>query len=115
MTNSGSRRTTPLPANWPKIRRMILLRDRHQCQWGIIPDDNATPGQCSILATDVDHMFANDDHRPDNLRALCGKHHRIRTSRQAGLANGEAVRARVALRNRPPERHPGIIQEGDNE
>jgi 5-methylcytosine-specific restriction enzyme A len=111
MTNSGSRRTTPLPKNWPSIRRMVLVRDRHRCLWGSVPADLAVPGQCSRPATDVDHIIDPEDHHPDNLRSLCGEHHDIRTSRMAGRVSAAERRRIIALRNRPQRPHPGMRED----
>ena len=93
----SSGRTTPLPRNWPAIRRAILERDGHRCT--AIRGDTGT--RCDAPATDVDHIDAPNDHRPANLRALCGHHHRRRTSAQGG-------RARSQRRRPTPPKHPGL-------
>ncbi|MFC4335199.1 hypothetical protein [Salininema proteolyticum] len=126
-------RTSPLPSGWrSQIRPDILARDAHRCTWnrghedglwprttvknapaGLYspeeyPTDADHPERCSAVASDVDHIGPADDHRPENLRALCTHHHRRRTGRQ-----GAAARAKLPPRNRPRERHPGLV--GDNE
>jgi 5-methylcytosine-specific restriction protein A len=103
---SGSRRTTPLPPDWPAIRRRVLLRDAHRCQI-------RTPSICvdphGVRANEVDHIGPAGDHRDEMLRAACGPCHARRTGQQAGLAAGVRRRARAAARKRPPEPHPGIV------
>lgn len=98
----GSARTTPLPANWrSEIRPRILARDHHACQWKI-----SFNGQvCGAPATDVDHIGNPEDHGDENLRALCGPHHRRRSSSQGGYAK----HAKTAPRRRPGKQHPGLL------
>lgn len=94
--SSESGRTTPLPADWPTLRRAALDRDGHRCTW-------VEHGQrCAAPATDVDHTGDPDDHRLAMLRSLCSPHHDARTAGQ-----GVAERARLrALRRRPATAHP---------
>ena len=93
-------RRSPLPSNWPSIRRNVLERDEHHCQIGY-------PG-CEIKATEVDHISDHDDHREVNLRSACGRCHRRRTREQMAAQRRE----RAALRKRPPEPHPGVLDPG---
>ena len=86
-------RTTPLPKNWPTLRRAVLERDGWVCQ---IQGPN-----CAGHSNEVDHVGANDDHSLENLRAVCTPCHRTRTGRQG--------RARQPKRKREPEPHPGMI------
>jgi 5-methylcytosine-specific restriction enzyme A len=96
---SRSARTVPLPSDWPAIRRRILARDGHQCTW-------TTDGiRCIAVATDVDHIGDPNDHSDDNLRSLCGSHHRRRSSSQGA----RAWHAKRKPRQRPVEQHPGLI------
>lgn len=87
-----SRRTTPLPPDWPITRRRILRRDHYRCR------------ACGQPARHVDHVIPahlggpDDDH---NLQALCGMCHASKTGREA--------QARRPRRRRPPEPHPGLI------
>jgi len=49
-------------ASWRKLRRVILARDSHTCQW------------CGAAATQVDHLIERDrggSHDPENLVASC--------------------------------------------
>ncbi|MER5671146.1 hypothetical protein [Pseudonocardia alni] len=75
----------------------MLDRDGHQCTWKTGRDT-----WCGAEAREVDHIGDRDDHRPENLRALCTPHHRERTSRQAN-------EIREQRRYRPAERHPGFL------
>lgn len=94
---AGSTRRNRLPADWPTLRALILERDRHRCRW----TENGTP--CGQTATDVDHIEPGDDHRPENLQALCRDHHALKSSREGNTARWQV------RRQRPPERHPGLI------
>ncbi|NUV86604.1 HNH endonuclease [Streptomyces sp. KAI-26] len=100
---SGSDRRERLPADWPRIRIRILRRDGHRCthrdQYG---------ERCEELATDVDHIVPGDDHRETNLRALCGFHHRAKSSREGALALA-VQRRRIDRRFRRTEAHPGLM------
>lgn len=99
---SRSARTSPLPSDWNSYRRpTVLERDGFVCQWKISRDGT----KCGRQATDVDHIGAADDHRIENLRALCGPHHR----RRSGTQGAEAMHARRIPRQRPAERHPGLL------
>jgi 5-methylcytosine-specific restriction enzyme A len=103
-----SRRTVPLPSDWPAIRRMILLRDRRRCMWGVLPGEGE-PGQCSNDANEVDHMGPPDNHDPALLRAICTLHHRKRTSAQANAARREKLKSNGGhFGGRPRGKHPGM-------
>jgi 5-methylcytosine-specific restriction endonuclease McrA len=41
---------------------------------------------CGDHATQVDHVVNNDDHRPDNLAAICGPCHQSKTAAESALA-----------------------------
>lgn len=93
-------RTSPLPPGWRRqIRPPVLERDGGQCTW--VEDDGQ---RCTLRATDVDHIGDPNDHGPENLRSLCGYHHRKRTAAQANAAKGPAP-----SRRRPAEAHPGLV------
>lgn len=96
-----SARKKELPPNWPQIRKTVLDRDKHQCQW---PD--STGGICGARATHCDHIERGQDHRTANLRALCIRHHMQRTGRDGGENN--AGRPKLAPRERPAEENPWI-------
>ncbi len=68
--------------DWGRRRRVVLVRDGGVCQWRL-----SDGGLCGRVASDVDHVVANDDDSFGNLRALCSEHHRVKSS-------GEGWRAR---------------------
>lgn len=86
-------RTTPLPPEWPHLRLAVLERDGYRCQLRDV--------KCIGVATEVDHVGANDDHRIEMLRAVCRPCHATRTGRQG--------RAAQPSRARPTEPHPGLL------
>lgn len=96
---ASSNRRGRLPANWPRIRKQVLTRDRHQCQ---ARNEDGTP--CSLPATDVDHIQPGDDHSLTNLQSLCAWHHKRKTAAEAA-----AARPQYAPRKRPAEKHPGAL------
>lgn len=92
----GSDRSARLPSNWyTEIRPAILERDGYRC--GIQWDDG-----CEVVANEVDHIKAGDDHRLSNLQAACSWCHARKSS-----AEGDQVRRRWSTRH-TPERHPGL-------
>jgi len=100
------RRTVPLPPGWAALCYTILVRDP-VCQWGKrgLPEEE---GQyCNQDSTEVDHIGAASDHRPELLRGICRPHHLKRTSGQGNAARA----ARRGLKRRPVERHPGYLPE----
>jgi 5-methylcytosine-specific restriction protein A len=96
-----SGRTYPLPDDWDERRRFVLARDRGECQHRDGPDSDI----CGYAATDVDHFGEPWDHDVNVLRAMCHDHHAEKTSRQGNAARW------AYRRQRPPERHPGIIRD----
>ncbi|MFF9088637.1 HNH endonuclease [Streptomyces sp. NPDC014991] len=94
---AGSTRRHELPDDWPERRAYVLARDEYRCRWH---EDSTV---CGRAATDVDHIRPGNDHRPENLQALCRDHHALKSSRE-----GNAARWSVRMR-RPAERHPGLI------
>ena len=70
-----------LPPNWAKIRRQVLIRDHYKCQ--------IRGPYCYVDAREVDHIQGRDDHRLENLQAVCHKCHTKKTSQE-----GHAAKAR---------------------
>jgi len=97
---SGSTRKARLPHNWATIRKQILTRDKHRCQWP------TRQGICGAPANQVDHKERGDNHAPENLQALCTPHHQQKTGQEGGTApRRNTIRKRT---KRPQEPHPGI-------
>ncbi len=92
-----SRRLSPLPPDWQRIRRRVLERDLGVCQLRM--------EGCTVRATEVDHIGDRDDHSDGNLRAVCKRCHGRRTGQQAGRLSPTKFRPI----KRPPEKHPGLI------
>lgn len=92
----NSDRHQELPPGWARIRRRIFRRDGYRCMW---MEDG---GQCTAVATEVDHIGDPLDHAPENLRSLCTPHHRKHTAAQSLLARN------LHLRHRPRTQHPGM-------
>lgn len=98
-----SDRRSRLPVDWEQRRQLVLARDGHRCQW--VHDGR----KCGWKATDVDHRRPGDDDSTDNLQALCGYHHKRKSSSEgarAGWDKRAAIRERFA---RQPEPHPGSL------
>jgi 5-methylcytosine-specific restriction protein A len=89
---------------WRKARKQALERDNYECQLDY--------DVCIGYATEADHItnLASTGHQSrgqapvkvDDLQAVCGPCHQVKTSREA------AAGRRVEWR-RPPDRHPGHI------
>lgn len=91
-------RSAPRPRGWKALRSQALARDAHQCTW--IEDGE----RCTSEGTDADHIGDPEDHSLDNLRTLCGHHHRKRTAIQARAARGP-----LPSKQRPIKPHPGLL------
>ena len=94
-----STRRVTLPRDWPKRRRACLRAAGYVCE--------IRGPRCTGRASEADHVGDRHDH--DNLRAACRACHGSRSGAQGGAASGASKRARLALRNRPPEPHPGEL------
>lgn len=93
-----SDRRSRLPANWPTLRRLVLERDRYECQH----QREDTGQRCGLPATDVDHINRGDNHHPNNLQALCPWHHKHKTAMEGGRASAQARRRDKGFT------HPGL-------
>lgn len=92
-----SNRKAQLPKNWKMIRQEVLLRDSYHCterdQYGF---------RCEQPASDVDHIVRGSDHRIQNLRSLCKRHHTRKSS-----SEGNAAKKRFSKKH-PGEPNPGL-------
>ena len=71
---------------WRKIRLDVLKRDGFQCR-----AINAVTGErCTAKATDIDHINGPSNDL-NNLVALCGYHHRRKTSSETARKNRESL------------------------
>ncbi|WP_395105265.1 HNH endonuclease [Actinomadura sp. SCN-SB] len=98
---SGPWRRTPLPPQWPRLRRAVLERDGHTCR--------IQGPRCQGRATEVDHIQPGDNHDPNNLQAVCTPCHATKT----GKENAARLNASRPRRRREPEPHPGILRPGE--
>lgn len=96
----GSTRKARLPADWERLRAVVLRRCGNRCEWV----ENGI--RCHNAATDVDHIIPGDDHRPEALQGLCNPHHLIKTARETNAKRAEIRK----LRKLPAEPQPGIIK-----
>jgi 5-methylcytosine-specific restriction protein A len=95
----GSNRKSRLPADWERLRRVVLKRCGNRCEW--------MDGEyrCHSTATDVDHIIPNDSDQLSNLQGLCNPHHLTKTGREV-----QAAQAKIReLRRLPEEPQPGLI------
>lgn len=90
-----STRKSRLPANWRRLRRLVLERD-------------VTCVICRVRRSTVaDHIHAmTDDHRLEALQGVCEPCHRQKTAREAAAARAASQKPG---RRRPPEAHPGLV------
>lgn len=90
---AGSDRRSRLPDDWPKRRLRILRRDSYRCQHR----DSPSSPPCDAPANQVDHIERGDDHRLDNLQALCRRHHALKSSREGNDAKPKRVNPRESF------------------
>lgn len=96
----NSNRRSELPADWDRIRKVVLERDGYTCT-----ERYSTGERCGRKATDVDHVRRGNDHRLSNLRSLCGWHH-DRKSASEGAAELYRIKKEIHSRFRRTEAHP---------
>lgn len=80
----GSSRRERLPNDWPERRRRVLERDGHRCY------------RCGAHADEVDHVEPGDDHRIENLAAICTTCHRRKSASEGGRARAARAMQRRA-------------------
>ena len=81
-----------------QIRRTALKRDGGLCVF------------CGNPANQVDHIFPDGPHAPDNLRALCQHCHMVRTQQQSVEARKRRYnRGNKPRGPRPKKKHPGYL------
>lgn len=94
----SSNRFAQLPPDWRQRSARCLRLAGGRCEQRL-----PSGARCPRRATDADHR--SDPLNHDDLQALCAHHHKIKTGQEAVAA----VRAKKALRTRPPEPHPGKL------
>lgn len=100
MAWSSSTRARRLPNDWKRRRLAVLERDGWRCT-------RLVDGKrCTARATEVDHVHRGDDHRLENLAALCTDCHRVKTQAEAA-----AGRHRHRM-HRELDAHPGLVNGG---
>ena len=70
---SGARKAE-LPDDWAARRQVVLDRDHHICYL------------CGAHATEVDHVIPGNDHRYENLAAICDPCHRRKSAHEGAMA-----------------------------
>jgi 5-methylcytosine-specific restriction enzyme A len=110
-------RTTPLPPEWPSLRKAALQRDEYRCTWfpgGSVQgwdyaQSYTHPYRCTAVATDVDHIGNNNDHSLHNLRSLCKQHHSSKTSSFAHRTMNERNKSQAQRNAGKGKKHPGLV------
>jgi 5-methylcytosine-specific restriction protein A len=97
MTNNWhtSTRASRLPSDWRKRRKAVLEAQPICMICGVRP------------STVVDHIVPmTDRHEPEDLQGCCDPCHRQKTAAEAAAFRAAS---RGPGRERPPERHPGLL------
>lgn len=108
MAWSTSDRRERLPADWVQLRAQVFELHGRQCY---VVEDGI---QCVEESSDIDHVVAGDDHSLDNLRPICRRHHRRKSSSEGwhALRKKKAeARERSMKRFGHEEAHPGANPE----
>lgn len=96
----NSTRRDRLPPDWPKIAARVLRNAQKRCQ--------IKGPRCEVIATEVDHINAGDDHSEKNLQAVCHECHKTKSS-QEGAAALHAKRRQISKKFKRVESHPGLM------
>lgn len=95
----GSSRRAELPPDWyTRVRPFVLARDGQRCR------NRINGNLCGRPANQVDHVGDKNDHRTENLQAMCDWCHGRKSSAQGNLSPNR-VKVTEA---RPSEKHPGL-------
>lgn len=86
----GSDRRSRLPKNWQALRRRVARRDGEVCQVPLPYGGEV----CGKPYDDIDHIVPGDDHSPENLRAICSRHHNRKTQQEAAAGRTRAEASR---------------------
>lgn len=103
MSWENSNRKSRLPSNWKMLRLHVLKRDDYKCQ------ETDHGKRCTDVATEVDHIVAGDNHRPENLRALCRRHHSKKSALEGAVAAKAARERKHNKLRRKEETHPSLL------
>jgi len=99
----SSSRRAPLPPDWRRRRLLVFERDQWTCR---------TPGcgwhDASGRTLEADHAGQPDDHSIEHLVTRCGKGTPSNCHGAITSAAGNAAKQRRA---RPPEVHPGYVNQ----
>lgn len=98
---NSSNRKAQLPPNWSRISKSVIARANGRCQLRY-------ESICIGRATECDHIQRGNNHSPQNLQAACSPCH----AHKSAMEGRAAQLQRIALRKRPPEPHPGVIDGG---
>lgn len=94
-----STRAKRLPPNWAHLRTQTKRRAQNKCE-----APTHAPG-CNGTGTECDHIIPGDNHHPTNLQWLSTQCHNAKTWAENAANN----KRNAALRQRPPEPHPGKL------
>lgn len=98
-------RRSPMPPGWYRkggTRDTVLERDGYRCRLAF--------AGCEGVASEVHHAGAHDNHRLEQLLAVCPTCHRRQTASDAGK---ERARRYHDMRKRTPLPHPGLTRPVD--
>ena len=82
-----SDRKSRLPGDWIRRRQEVFKIHGRQCY--VVEDGH----RCTAESTEVDHVSAGDDHSMENLRPICHRHHKGKSSSEGWHAMNKKKRA----------------------
>lgn len=95
-SSGPSKRSSELPKDWARRRKLVIARDGGKCVW------------CGAPGSHVDHIERGGNHELINLRLLCRSCHMRRTGRDGGRTD------RVKRSHRKASRHPAYVSTDDD-